>query len=56
MKSYNAEVRMPEKPCYCDGKPIPIKPPSAKQAFFDREKIKLSDLADINIIEAPNLA
>lgn len=50
MHSYQASV---EKPCYCDGRPIP---PAYQEVAFDKKTLKLSDLADINIIEAPKLA
>ena len=34
-----------QKPCYCDGRPIP---PAYKEATFDKKTLKLSDLADIS--------
>ena len=42
--------------CFCNGQPVPVMPPpQAQEATFDKSKIKLSDLADITIVEAPSL-
>jgi len=41
------------RPCYCNGQPLHERLP---EPAFPRDKIKLTDLADISIIEAPSLS